>query len=103
MARFSLSKILLNIKIMGSTYMSGHKSKRSAVALFLISGILLSSCQKEPLKSCSGKAILNLNNCIDGFDSLIDNLNALYTATSGYLHKASYNINLCEESNKSLT
>ena len=73
--------------------------------------------KKEPLKSCSGKAILeryadttctlnitlNLNNCIDGFDSLIDNLNALYTATSGYLHKASYNINLCEESNKSLT
>ena len=57
MARFSLSKILLNIKIMGSTYMSGHKSKRSAVALFLISGILLSSCQKEPLKSYSADLI----------------------------------------------
>ena len=37
--------------------MSGHKSKRSAVALFLISGILLSSCQKEPLKSYSADLI----------------------------------------------
>ena len=58
--------------------------------------------KKEYLKSCSGKAILGLNNSIDGFDNLIDNLNALYSATSGYLHKASYNINLCEETNKSL-
>jgi hypothetical protein len=37
--------------------MSGHKSKRCAVALFLISGILLSSCQKEPLKSYSADLI----------------------------------------------
>lgn len=49
--------------------------------------------------SCSGEAIAELNACISCFDTLISNVNSMYSATSGYLHKANYNINLCEETN----
>ena len=54
------------------------------------------------LTNCSGEALGELNGCISGFDSMMSNMNALYSATSQYLHKANYNINLCEADNTSM-
>lgn len=53
----------------------------------------------EKLSSSEGKAINEINDCFASFDDYCANINKLYTATSSYLHKVSYNINLCEESN----
>lgn len=46
-----------------------------------------------------GAAIDEINACFDSFDNYCTNINNLYSATSSYLHKVSYNINLCEEGN----
>lgn len=54
------------------------------------------------LTNCSGDAIGELNACVVGFDSMMSNMNNLYSATSQYLHKANYNINLCEANNASM-
>ena len=59
------------------------------------------SFEEQKLENSSGFAIQNLNGCITNINSIIDNTNSLFSRTSGYLHKAEYNINLCEANNSS--
>lgn len=51
------------------------------------------------LSNCKGSTIADLKSSLDAYSDLQKNINSLYSATSNYLHKALYNINLCEESN----
>lgn len=53
------------------------------------------------LHNCTGDAIYQINACLALYDVLCCDINDLYSATSDYLNKANYNINLCEVDNTS--
>lgn len=54
---------------------------------------------ESDLSNCKGSTIADLKSSLVAYSDLQKNINRLYSATSNYLHKAQYNINLCEESN----
>lgn len=51
------------------------------------------------ISNCDGGSIDDLKACFDSYNELQSSINALFSSTSNYLHKASYNISLCEDSN----
>lgn len=58
--------------------------------------------QSDYLSNCSGTALLELNACISGIDSMMQNINSLYEATGRYLDKVEYNFNACEADNTAM-
>ena len=55
------------------------------------------SGKTKQLSGSEGRAIDEINNCLEAYDQYCEYLNEIFAATSAYLHKASKNINDCEE------
>lgn len=54
---------------------------------------------ENKLDNSSGVAINKINNFIDSYDEMINNINLLFDSSSSYFHKVLTNINDCEEEN----
>ena len=52
------------------------------------------------LENCEGSTITKINETFEEMDELLADLNKVMWACDNYLHKAQYNINLCEASNE---